>query len=185
MEDEKIIDLYWARDQKAITATEEKYGRYLRGIAWNILKDKEDCEECINDTWFKAWNAMPTAWPTILSAFLGAITRNLSLDCYRRKHSLKRGEGQVEYIFDELMDCAGEGEVSKRLEEQELADSLNRFLGELDVKKRVLFVRRYWYMDTIEEIAGRLALSESNVKTTLFRLRNKLKEHLRTEGFAV
>lgn len=185
MEDEKIIDLYWSRDQKAITATEEKYGSYLRGIAWHILADKEDCEECLNDTWLKAWNSMPTAWPTILSAFLGAITRNLSLDRYRRKHALKRGRGQVEYIFDELMDCAGGKEPLAQLEERELVESLNRFLGELEAEKRVLFVRRYWYMDTIKEIAGRCALSESNVKTTLFRIREKLREHLKKEGFAV
>ena len=185
MEDQEIVDLYWGRDQRAIVRSEEKYGTYLRGIAWHILANREDCEECVNDTWLKAWNAMPMARPSILSAFLGAITRNLSLDRYRRKRSAKRGKGQVEYVFDELLDCAGGDEPARHLEERELVESLNRFLGELDPQKRVLFVRRYWYMDTVAELAGQFALSESNVKTSLFRIRQKLKEHLRREGFAV
>ena len=185
MEDREIIDLYWARDQRAIMKTDEKYGNYCRSIAWHILADREDCEECLNDTWLGAWNAMPTARPTILSAFLGAITRNLSLDRYRKKRSAKRGAGQADYIFDELTDCAGGDEPSRRLEEQELAQSLNRFLRGLDSEKRVLFVRRYWYMDTVAEIADRCGLSEGNVKTALFRIRQKLKDHLRREGFVV
>lgn len=185
MEDERIIDLYWARDQLAIMKTEEKYGTYLRGIARNILWDREDCEECINDTWLRAWNAMPTARPSILSAFLGAITRNLSLDCYRKKHSAKRGGGQAAYIFDELTDCSGGNGPLEYLEEQELVDSLNRFLKNLDPEKRVMFVRRYWYMDAVSEIAVRCGVSESSVKTALFRIRKKLKAHLQKEGFEI
>ena len=101
-EDEQIIDMYWAREQEAITETADKYGKYCGTIAWNILYNSEDCEECLNDTWLKAWNSMPTERPQILSAFLGAITRNLSLDRYRKNHAKKRGEGQVAYIFEEL-----------------------------------------------------------------------------------
>ena len=104
MEDEKIIDLYWNRDQGAIGHTAEKYGSYCGRIAKNILLNKEDCEECVNDTWLRAWNAMPDERPAILSAFLGAITRNLSLDRYRKLHTAKRGKGEVEFIFDELTD---------------------------------------------------------------------------------
>lgn len=185
MEDERIIDLYWARDQIAIRKTEEKYGNYLGGIAWRILADRQDCEECLNDTWLRAWNAMPDARPPILSAFLGAITRNLSLDCYRRKHAARRGGGQVEYIFDELTDCTGGREPFEQLQEQELVEALNDFLQKLPVEKRVMFVRRYWYLDPIGEIAGRCGVSEGSVKTALLRLRKKLKAHLRREGFVV
>lgn len=183
MEDERIIDLYWARDQEAILKSEEKYGRYLGRIAWNILMDRQDCEECLNDTWLRAWNAMPTARPSVLSAFLGAITRNLSLDCYRKKHASRRGNGQMAGILDELTDCAGDGEPLERLELLELAASLNRFLGGLDAPKRVMFIRRYWYMDDLAQIAERCGVSEGSVKTTLSRLRKKLKIYLQGEGF--
>ena len=185
MEDEKIIDLYWERDQVAIVKTEEKYGKYCGTIASHILSSPQDCEECLNDTWLAAWNAMPKARPTILSAFLGAITRNLSLDCYRKKHAAKRGSGQVPYVFEELHDCVSREEPIHRLEEQELVQSLNRFLQALPREKRVIFVRRYWYMDSIAEIAECCAVSESNVKTLLFRLRQSLKVHLQKEGFVI
>lgn len=182
MEDEKIIELYWERNQSAITQTEQKYGSYCRRIADNILYDREDCEECLNDTWLRAWNSMPTERPRILSAFLGAITRNLSLDRYRRKHSAKRGKGEIPYIFDELRDCAGREEPSAHIEQKELISGINRFLAGLDTESRVIFVRRYWYMDSIGTIAGRLAVSESKVKSSLFRSRKKLREYLEREG---
>ena len=107
MEDEKIIALYWDRDQTAIAETQQKYGRYCGSIAHNIVHDAQDAEECVNDTWMRAWNSMPRERPQLLAAFLGAITRNLSLDCYRRKHSEKRGGGVMPYIYEELHDCAG------------------------------------------------------------------------------
>lgn len=185
MEDERIIDLYWAREEKAIRHTEQKYGAYCRKIAWNILADREDCEECLNDTWLKAWNAMPDERPQILSAFLGAITRNLSLDRYRKKHAEKRGSGTVTYIFDEFMDGADEKEPVIHMEEKELVDALNRFLKGLSKEQRVVFVRRYWYMDSIAEIAKRCACSENRIKSMLFRERSRLKEYLRKEGFEV
>ena len=158
MEDEKIIDLYWNRDQGAIGHTAEKYGSYCGRIAKNILLNKEDCEECVNDTWLRAWNAMPDERPAILSAFLGAITRNLSLDRYRKSH----------YI-----------------EEQELVACINHFLKNLPKEHRVMFVRRYWYFDSITEIAERCACSEAKVKTTLFRVRGKLLDYLKKEGYAL
>lgn len=182
MEDEKIIDLYWERNQMAITQTDQKYGRYCRHIAGNILYDREDCEECINDTWFKAWNSMPEERPRILSAFLGAITRNLSLDCYRRKHSAKRGGGEITYIFDELTDCAGGDEPLAHVQQRELAEAISRFLAGLDAESRVIFVRRYWYMDRVGEIAERLGISDSKTKSSLFRSRKKLRSFLSEEG---
>lgn len=183
MEDEKIIDLYWARSQSAIAHTEQKYGNYCRKIAWNILYSREDCEECVNDTWLRAWNSMPEERPRILSAFLGAITRNLCLDRYRRIHSAKRGSGEVSYIFDELHDCVGGEEPSAQAELAELAEGINRFLADLDTQSRVMFVRRYWYMDSIGAIAERMGFGESKVKSNLFRTRKALASYLEKEGF--
>lgn len=185
MEDEKIIDLYWERSQQAIALTEQKYGRYCGRIADNVLHNREDCEECLNDTWLRAWNSMPTERPTVLQAFLGAITRNLSLDLYRRKHSAKRGGGELPYIFDELRDFSGADEMQKRIECMELAEGINRFLAGLDQESRVMFVRRYWYMDSIAEIAARMGCGESRVKSCLSRLRKRLRRQLKGEGIVL
>lgn len=183
MEDEKIIDLYWARSQSAIAQTEQKYGNYCRKIAWNILYNREDCEECINDTWLRAWNSMPEERPRILSAFLGAITRNLCLDCYRKSHSAKRGGGEISYIYDELCDCTGGEQPSESVEYEELVGGINRFLSALDKESRVIFVRRYWYMDSVGAIAKRMGFGESKVKSNLFRTRKALGTYLEREGF--
>ena len=156
MEDEKIIDLYWNRDQGAIGHTAEKYGSYCGRIAKKIL-----------------------------SAFLGAITRNLSLDRYRKLHTAKRGKGEVEFIFDELTDQVDKKEPSHYIEEQELVACINHFLKNLPKEHRVMFVRRYWYFDSITEIAERCACSEAKVKTTLFRVRGKLLDYLKKEGYAL
>lgn len=185
MEDEKIIDLYWERSQEAIARTEEKYGTYCSRIAWNILSSREDCEECVNDTWMRAWNAMPPERPRILPAFLGAITRNLSLDRYRKLHAKKRGEGETAFVFDELRDCLSEDGPEQQMDAELLADALNRFLQQLERDNRIIFVRRYWYMDSVEAITKRLSMSESKVKSSLFRSRNKLRIFLQKEGFVV
>lgn len=182
MEDEKIIDMYWERNQSAIVQTEQKYGRYCGRIATNILYDRADTEECLNDTWFRAWNSMPKERPAILSAFLGAITRNLALDRYRRKHSAKRGNGEMPYIFDELWDVAGGVEPDRQIERQEFAAGMNDFLQGIDSESRVIFVRRYWYMDSVGVIAERLHMSESKVKSNLFRTRKKLRAYLEQKG---
>lgn len=185
MEDERIIDLYWARSQQAIVLTQQKYGHYCGRIADNVLHNREDCEECLNDTWLRAWNSMPTERPSRLQAFLGAITRNLSLDLYRRKHSAKRGSGELPCIFDEVRDFAGANDAQEHVEYVELVESLNRFLESLSVENRVMFVRRYWYMDEIAEIAARMGYSESKVKSCLFRVRRHLQEHLKSEGIVL
>lgn len=182
MEDGRIIDLYWGRGQEAIVQTERKYGRYCGKIAQNILFDRQDVEECLNDTWLRAWNSMPEERPEILSAFLGAITRNLSLDRYRRKYAKKRGAGETPFVFDELRECAGGDEPSACVERRELAESIDRFLGEMKVDHRVIFVRRYWYLDSVADIAARAGCSESRVKSSLFRSRKKLRAHLEREG---
>jgi len=136
----------------------------------------------VNDTWMRAWNSMPRERPHLLAAFLGAITRNLSLDRYRRKHSEKRGGGVMPYIYEELHDCAGGEEPLTQMERKELAASINRFLEGMDRESRIIFMRRYWYMDSIGAIAGRLAVSESKVKSSLYRSRGKLRIHLEREG---
>ena len=185
MEDEKIIDLYWERSERAIAETERKYGAYCRSIATHILYNQEDSEECVNDTYLRAWNAMPKERPAILSAFLGAITRNLSLDRYRKNHSAKRGGKEVAFVFDELIDCVSKEDGLQSLEEKELVESLNCFLKGLRQEQRVLFLRRYWYMDSIAEIAARYSMSESKVKSILFRTRKKLWEQLQKEGYVL
>jgi RNA polymerase sigma-70 factor (ECF subfamily) len=185
MEDNKIIDLYWDRDETAIRHTAEKYGRYCHKIAGNILYNKEDCEECVNDTYWKAWNAMPAERPEILSAFLGAITRNLSLDRYRKSHRKKRGEGEMELVYEEMEECIGRSDLDGQADVVALTECMNRFLADMEKENRVIFVRRYWYMDSISAIAEHLCVSESKVKSSLFRARMKLKSVLLQEGFEV
>ena len=185
MEDSKIVDLYWERNEAAIGHSAEKYGRYCLKIASNIVRDKEDCEECVNDTWLKAWNAMPTERPEILSAFLGAITRNLSLDCYRRKHRKKRGNGETELVYEELEECIGHNSPEHEVDAKLLGECINRFLEETEKENRIILVRRYWYMDSIQSIADKCCVSESKVKSALFRTRQKLKTFLQQEGYEV
>ena len=171
MQEETLLDLYFSRSETALEQTKQQYGTYCYAIAYRILSQPQDAEECVNDTWMRAWNSMPRERPQLLAAFLGAITRNLSLDCYRRKHSEKRGGGVMPYIYEELHDCAGGEEPLTQMERKELAASINRFLEGLDRESRIIFMRRYWYMDGIGAIAGRLAVSESKVKSSLYRSR--------------
>lgn len=185
MEDDKIIALYWERKEEAITQTSDKYGRYCMKIAYNILADMQDSEECVNDTWLCAWNHIPPERPGCLCAFLGKITRNISLDYYRKKRAKKRGEGEIPYLLDELSECVGTDSVEEHLNLMAVVRVLNRFLEELPAESRVLFVRRYWYADGISDIAAQMKLSESNVKTILFRIRSKLKKCLEQEGISL
>ncbi|MDO5410193.1 MAG: sigma-70 family RNA polymerase sigma factor [Lachnospiraceae bacterium] len=199
MEDKEIIELYWSRDSSAITVSAEHYGNYCRQIAWNILQNHEDCEECINETWFRAWNAMPDARPNSLKSFLGAITRRLSLDYYRKSHAEKRGRGEISAIYDELQTCipdsaaaaasknskGSDNNVERHLEHLALTAALNSFLSQLDSTSRILFIRRYWYSDSIRELAQNLHLNENRIKSTLFRTRKKLKKHLEKEGIVL
>lgn len=183
MEDRTIIDLFWARQEQAIAETEQKYGSYCRTIAENILKNRQDAEECVNDTWLRAWNTMPPQRPNILSAFLGRITRNLSLDCYKAYHTDKRGGGQLPLILDELSECLSDGKTTEDLvESAELSRIVDRFLRTLPEKEYCIFLRRYWYADTTREIAQRYRMSEGTIKSMLHRTRNKLCTYLKQEG---
>lgn len=185
MEDSKIVDLYWERNESAIALTGEKYGNYLMKIAQNVLINEEDTDECVNDTYLSAWNSMPTNRPTLLGAYLSSITRNLALDKYRHSHAKRRGEGQVDIALDELLEVAGNKSTEDEVEGRMLASAINGFLGQLNKETRVIFVRRYFYLDSIEDIGKLLKISEGKVKTTLFRTRKKLGEYLEKEGYAV
>jgi len=183
--DREILDLFWGREERAITETETKYGGYCRSIAWNILHNRQDMEECVNDTWLRAWNTIPPKRPDLLAVFLGTITRNLSLDRWRMGRSKKRGGGQLDAVVTELEQCAA-GTISpeERVALQELSGLLDRFLGTLPQKDRCIFVRRYWYTDSILDIARRYHMTESAVKVNLHRSRNKLRSLLEQEGYA-
>lgn len=183
MDDRQIIALYNERSEAALSETAKKYGRYCRTIAYNILFNEEDSEECVNDTWLQAWEAIPPQCPERLSAFLGKITRNLALNLYKHNNREKRGGGQTVLVLEELNDCVpGIDSTEETVGEALLVDVLNRFLEELPAEKRKLFLRRYWYMSSVKEIAEDFGLSESNVKMTLLRLRSKLKQTLEKEG---
>lgn len=186
MEDSGIVDLYWARDERALEETEQKYGCYCRTISFNILKNQQDAEECVNDTYVQAWNTMPPQRPTVLSAFLGAITRNLSLNCYRDQRRKRRGGGQILLALDELEQLADRaGEPEQRLEAAEMARLLDRFLRELPRKDCCVFLRRYWYVDSVLDIAQRYHMAEGSVKSSLYRTRQKLRAYLEQEGIPV
>ncbi len=183
MRDTEILDLYWGREERAITETQKSYGNYCYSIAWNILRLREDAEECVNDTWLRAWNAIPPTRPQRLGLFLGTITRNLSFDRWKQKNALKRGNGEMNMALDELAECVpAAGSTEDAVEEAELRRSLNRFLGTLKERERNVFLRRYWYAEEYSDIAERYGMKLNTVKTTMFRVRGKLKEHLEREG---
>lgn len=186
MEDSAIINLYWAREERALTETDSKYGGMCRTIAYNILHDREDSEECVNDTWFRAWNTMPPQRPSVLSAFLSRITRNLSLDRYKASRAAKRGGGQMPIALEELGDCVpAVGSVEETVELAELTKILDHFLRDLPEKEACVFLRRYWYVDSTRDIALRYEMAEGSVKSTLHRVRQKLRERLEKEGVAL
>ena len=183
MPDDCIVELYWQRSESAIRATAEKYGAYCRSIARNILYDPEDAEESVNDTYLHAWQNMPPHRPSVLSAFLGKITRSISIDRWRRRHAEKRGGGETELVLEELEECASApSDVETEIERQEMARVIASFLDALPAVERRVFLRRYWYLDSITAIAGRFAFSESKTASMLFRTRKKLRELLEKEG---
>lgn len=186
MEDRQIVDLYWARSEDAISETANKYGKYFKSIAYNILHNAEDCDECVNDTYFNAWRAMPDKRPDALAAFLGRITRNLALNRWESYSAEKRGAGQTPLVLEELHECVpGANATERTVDDLMLAEVFNRFLESLPVKTRRIFVRRYWYLSSVREIAADFGLGESNVKMTLLRARKKLKSLLEKEGISL
>ncbi len=185
MEDGQIIDLYWNRDQRALRETEGKYGRLLHSIAWNLLHSREDSEECVNDTYLRAWEAIPPARPGAFRTWLGQITRNLSLDRWKRRRAEKRGGG-AEVLLGELEDCLpAPGGPERAAEDGELAELLSAFLRGLPREGRAIFLRRYWYGQSVAEVAEDLGCGEGKVKSSLFRSRKALRAYLEKEGIAV
>ena len=185
LQDEQIIDLYWARNEQAVEESSLKYGAYCRTIAWNILFSREDSEECVNDTWLNAWNAMPPNRPSFLKAFFGRITRNLALNRYEREHAEKRGGGEVPLALEELSECIADPTAQNGAGGLAIRELMDSFLSGLKPEERKLFVGRYWYLRSVKELAKAYGLGESKVKMTLLRSREKLKTLLAKEGVAV
>lgn len=184
MEDSRIIELYWQRSENAITETDKKYGAYCSTVAFNILLNQEDAEECVNDTWLGAWNAIPPNRPSILRAFLAKITRNLSIKRLEKKLAEKRG-GMAEFIvLDELEECIGDQtDVEGIVESHELEELIRRFVRGLPERDGNIFIRRYFFTDSVASIAERYRISENHVMVILSRTRKKLKKELMKEGF--
>lgn len=182
MEDEEIINLYWSRSENAISETDKKYGRYCNYIAYNILQDKEDSKECVNDTFLNTWNAIPPKKPTILKAFLGKITRNLAINQYERKKAKKRG-GTIEVVLEELEECISDNRsIENEIEYSSLVKYINDFVENLSKDKRKIFLERYWYLSSIKDISSKNKLTQSNVRIILLRIRNQLKDFLKERG---
>ncbi len=178
MNDEKIIELFFERSEQAIAELDEKYGRVCRSVSYNILGNEEDAEECVNDAYLGAWNAIPPAKPYSLLAFVCRIVRNLSLKRYEHNTAAKRNCVYA-VALEELEDCLpSHSSVEKELEADELKCVIESFLESLSEENRVIFLRRYWFSDTYEDIANRVGLSEKNVSVRLTRIRNQLRKHL-------
>lgn len=175
MEDSQIIELYFHRSEDAIAQTRRRFGRMIRSVAWGILRSARDTEECESDTYLKAWQVMPPTRPASLGAFLSKITRNLALDRYERRHADKRGAGEVPALIDELAECLPDpGAHGDFDDELAVRGTLDGFLGSLGVEARRFFLRRYWFGDSIAEIAERYGCSDGKVKTSLMRSRRRL-----------
>lgn len=186
MEDAKIVQLYWERSEDAIAETSAKYGAYCHSISYGILRNEQDAEECVTDTYLRAWNAMPPQRPAHLPAFLGKITRNLSLDRYRRRTAKMRGFGQVTVALEELEGSVPAPDaVAHMAETAELTVVLERFLKALPQEKRRVFVLRYWYFRSGPEIAKSLRITEAKVTAILHRTRKELKQYLEMEGISL
>ena len=184
MTDEKIVELYWQRDEQAIRETESAYGRYLHYISYGILKDDEDAKETVNDVYMKAWNVIPPERPNPLKSFLGRMTRQLSINRLEKKTAKKRKDNLYTLALEELSECIS-GEDKDIGDLVALQDSLNCFLRSLPTVERRVFVRRYWYMHSVSQVASDFSMSESKVKSMLMRTRKKLKTHLEKEGFEI
>lgn len=184
MEDGTIVELYWQRDESAIAQTASKYGNYLHSISYRILSNSEDAEECVNDTYKAAWDSMPPHRPSLLSTFLGKITRRISIDRWRKLSADKRGGGETAVALEELEECvSGSGSVEDEIERRELTRMINEFIRALPCTERQVFMCRYWYVDSVSDIAKQFGFSESKVKSMLFRTRNRLREKLEKEGY--
>lgn len=184
MEDKEILELFRRRSEKAIASVSDKYKSYCMKIAVNILGTRQDAEECVNDTFFKAWELIPPNEPQMLSTFLGKLTRNLAINTRRREFALKRGGGQADAVFEELSELIScDKDIQEKQERKELIGEINAFLRGISKRKRDIFICRYWYCDGVSDIAARFGLSEDNVSVILNRTRKKLRQYLEKNGY--
>lgn len=186
MEDYNIVKLFWDRSEEAIKETSHKYANYCYRIAHNILSNEEDAEECVNDTYLNTWNSIPSHRPEHLSTYLGKITRNLAINRYKKRNSAKNGGGNLHYVLDELNECLPSNEcVEDKVDEECVKEIINHFLYTISKEECNVFIRRYWYADSIFAISERYSLSASKVKSMLYRTRKKLKQYLEKEDIII
>lgn len=186
MTDKEIINLYWKRSENAIVETDKKYGSYCYSLSYNILSNKEDAEECLNDTYMKTWNTIPPTRPMHFMAFLGKVIRNISLNLLKKNNAKKRGSDIIKTVSDELEDCIPDSSnVEDQIDYRILIECINTFLSKQPSNKANIFVRRYWYMDTIPSISQRFGMNENTVSSILFRMRQELKSSLEKEGINI
>ena len=185
MTDDTIVDMFWQRSEKAIEETDRLYGRYFLYIANGILQNEEDSKEIVNDTYRKAWNSIPPQRPVNLKAFLGKMTRQLSINRLERNKAQKRGGGELTLALDELSEIISDKSEEAFVEAEELTILINRFLRSLPQEDRRIFLKRYWYMSSVTKIAEELSFSDSKVKSVLYRTRVKLKKYLIREGVCI
>lgn len=185
MDDDQIVDLFWNREESAIEQAAEKYGSYCQTIALNILSNREDAEECVNDTWLRVWNAIPPERPKVFRAWVGKITLRLALNRWHKNHSQKRYAG-LEEVLSELEECLPSDEmIEQQIAVNEITRIINQWLGTLEREDRVIFVRRYWYGDTVKQLALECGVSPGKMAKRLFLLRGKLKAALAKEDVLV
>ena len=183
MEDSQILALYFARSENAIQETDRKYGRYCYRIAYSILASRQDSEESVNDTYLSAWNSIPPRKPTRLATYLGRLTRNISIDRWRGTNAQKRGGGEAALALEELTECvSGQPGIEEQMIQREIVASLNRFLASLSADERTVFLCRYWYVNSMEEIARKTGFSLGKIKSMLHRTRKNLAASLQKEG---
>ena len=183
MEDKDIIKLFFKRDEQALTQTDKQYGKYARFIAGNILPTAEDSEEAVNDAYVSLWQSIPPKEPLSLKAYLARVVKNISLDRLRHQRAEKRGAGQTDSVLEELSECLSDNDTPEsELDKKLLSEAIERFVDSLDKKNRIIFIRRYWYLCSVEEIASSQRMTKGSVKTALYRMRLKLKEQLEREG---
>lgn len=181
MDDNQIINLFFQRDEDAVRVIDEKYGGKLNALAANILQSREDGLECVNGAYMKTWNAIPPTRPEYLFAFLATTVRNIAIDMIRKNNADKR-QGKVTELTKELEECIGECGLQTHLDKEDIGEMLSHFLETVDKNKRIIFLRRYWYSDSIKDISERMQMSESAVKVTLHRMRKELRKYMESEG---
>ena len=184
MDDIEIVGLYWQRDENAIACTDKKYRHYLHTIAYNILANKEDSQESVNDTYLAAWNSIPPHKPQVLSTYLGKLTRRISIDMFRKRNAEKRAGSEYALSLEELSECVSAGDTTvQELDCQILADAIAAYLKTLSTEARTVFLGRYYYLDPVSKIAAYCRFSQSKVKILLYRTRQGLGQYLKEEGY--